>query len=242
MKYFKYLKKGMVSPYQKFQYEADKEYKINNFDESDRGCSNGFYYLKSEQLIHWKNQELYEVEIRGRTKEFSDKNRAEYGKIIKQVPDSTLKAYLADLDTDNKVGYKYIEAMFPFNPFTEIVKPTDKHIELLKGWHSVRHSVGHLVRHSVRHSVGHLVGHSVRDSVWHSVGDSVGDSVWAYTGSLFPNIKKWKYIDHKKGVYPLQPAVDLWYAGLVPSFDGKTWRLHSGEKATIVYEIEKDKL
>lgn len=30
--------------------------------------------------------------------------------------------------------------------------------------------------------------------------------------------------------------IRLWKKGLVPSFDGKTWRLHSGEKAEIVWE------
>jgi hypothetical protein len=28
----------------------------------------------------------------------------------------------------------------------------------------------------------------------------------------------------------------LWDRGLVPSFDGKKWRLHSGPKAKIVWE------
>jgi hypothetical protein len=55
---------------------------------------------------------------------------------------------------------------------------------------------------------------------------------------MFPNIKKWEYIQHEEGVYPYQPCVDLWKDGFVPSFDGKAWRLHSGEKAGIVYELE----
>jgi hypothetical protein len=76
----------------------------------------------------------------------------------------------------------------------------------------------------------------VRASVWESVSANVWESVWAYIGSLFPGIKKWKHINHVPGVYPFQPAVDLWRSGLVPSYDGKTWRLHSGEKAEIVWE------
>ena len=36
------------------------------------------------------------------------------------------------------------------------------------------------------------------------------------------------------GGYPL---VDLWRLGLVPSFDGKTWCLHGGPKAEILYSI-----
>ena len=70
---------------------------------------------------------------------------------------------------------------------------------------------------------------------WASVWDSVRVSVGAYIGSMFP-IKEWKYIKHKRGEYPYQPVVDLWKRGLVPSFDGTTWRLHSGEKAEIMWE------
>jgi len=124
-------------------------------------------------------------------------------------------------------------------------------------WDSVRASVGasmgDSVRASVWDSVGASMGASVWDSVWASMGDSVRASVWdsmrasvwasmrdsmgAYFGSIFsPCISKWKYIEHKKGVYPFQPAVDLWYLGLIPSFDGKIWRLHGGEKGKILWK------
>ena len=114
---------------------------------------------------------------------------------------------------------------------------------------SVRDSVGASVRASVwasvRASVWASVGASVRDSVgasvWDSVWASVGASVWAYIGSLFPKIKTWNYAPKTKG-YPYQPYVDLWRQGIVPSFDGTTWRLHTGEKATIVFEISAEKL
>ena len=71
--------------------------------------------------------------------------------------------------------------------------------------------------------------------------DSVGDSVWAYMGSFF-RIPVWKYVKHPKGKYPYQPLVDLWNKGLVPSFDGKTWRLHGGADATILFKISKEEL
>ena len=89
-------------------------------------------------------------------------------------------------------------------------------------WASVRASV----RDSVRASVCDSVGNSVMDSVWDSVWDSVRDSVWAYISSFFA-------IDYK---YDFSSAVKLWDAGLVPSFDGTTWRLHSGERAAVVFE------
>jgi hypothetical protein len=56
--------------------------------------------------------------------------------------------------------------------------------------------------------------------------------------SLFPNIKQWKYIDHEEGINPFQSGIDLWRSGFVTSFDGYTWRLHSGERANIVYETK----
>ena len=80
----------------------------------------------------------------------------------------------------------------------------------------------------------------VWDSVRGSVGGSVWNLVWAYSGSAFtPVVKKWAYVKHlKKGVYPFQSGVELWKLGLVPSFDGKLWRLHSGKKAEVIWDGE----
>jgi len=114
---------------------------------------------------------------------------------------------------------------------------------------SVNRAVGYSVWNSVRDSIWDWVGHGVRDLVaysvwysgwypdWHLVEDSVIDPIQAYAGSFF-NLNKWEYIKHKDKKYPFQPAVDLWYRNLVPSFDGKTWRLCTGPKARIVYELE----
>ena len=61
-------------------------------------------------------------------------------------------------------------------------------------------------------------------------------SVWAYFGSLFPNIKDWKYVTHKPGEYPFASGVTLWRMGLVTSFDGKVWRLHAGPDGKAIWE------
>ncbi len=105
-------------------------------------------------------------------------------------------------------------------------------------WVSIEGSVGASDRDSVWASVWASVGDSVRASVWASVGASVRASVGAYMSSFFPNIKKWKYIEHKKGKNPYQPLIDLWEMGIVPSYDGKIWRLHSGKKAEIIWKGE----
>ena len=124
-------------------------------------------------------------------------------------------------DLDSLFGWKYSEAINPIHPFKlKPCKVTQQDIANLKRWASV----------------GDPVWDSVRASVWDSVGASVWDPVGAYIGSLFPNIERWKYIEHKEREYPFQCAVDLWKRGFVPSFDGKVWRLHSGKDAKIVYE------
>ena len=93
---------------------------------------------------------------------------------------------------------------------TKVEKPTDEQVGWLKEWASVRDSVG--------------------ASVWASVGNSVrasvGASVWAYISSFFN-------IEYKAD---FSSAIKLWESGLVPSFDGTTWRLHSGKSADVVYE------
>jgi len=145
-------------------------------------------------------------------------------------------------------------------------KITDEHIQLVREWASVRASVRDSVRASVRDSVRGSVGQSVWQSVWPSVWDSVGDSVWdsvgdsvggsvgqsvwqsvvasveasvgAYIGSFF-NLPRtaWGYTDtiQCEG-YPFQPADILWELGLVPSFDGKRWRLHGGPDGRVLWE------
>lgn len=103
------------------------------------------------------------------------------------------------------------------------------------GWVSIWNSYGDSVWVSVGDLVLNLVWDSGRDSVGGLVWNSVVDSVRSYYSSLFPNIKKWKYIIHKKGINPYQPCIDLWKSGLVPSFDGKIWRLH-GKGGKILYK------
>jgi hypothetical protein len=136
------------------------------------------------------------------------------------------------------------------HPF-KIVPPkkiTKEHLSLLKNWASVWASVGASVGASVwasvwasvRDSVGASVWASVRDSVGDSAGASVWDSVWAYSGSFFVLPREsWLYTENIKTTgYPFQPAADLWEMGLVPSFDGKIWRLHGGSDAKILWEGE----
>jgi hypothetical protein len=160
----------------------------------------------------------------------------------------------------SKINLK--EALSPINPLLlpPIEKITQKEINLVIEWDSVRNSVRISVWDSVRNSVlnsvrisvwisvwdsvGNSVLNSVRISVWDSVGNSVWDSVFAYIGSLFKFHRiSWKYTEKiKTKGYPFDSAVKLWKMGLVPSFDGITWRLHTGKDAHVVWQCKKEDL
>ncbi len=220
-------------------------------------------------LYSWNcnDKEIWEVEVKGNKVEIDQyKMRYEKIKIIRKL--SKKEILDLAVKVDKKVKFKFSEILYPFNPLTgKSKKANKKDIDNLKKWISVRDSVRDSVWDSVRDSVRDSVGDSVRASVWISVRDSVRDSVgdsveysvwdsveysvwdsvWASVGVFvrafisyyFHNIKKWKYINHEKGINPFQPCIDLWFRGFVPSFDGKIWRLHSGKYATVVYEWVK---
>jgi len=140
----------------------------------------------------------------------------------------------------NRLDFKTIVEPLIIKPIAnplelpKVEQVTDEQIGWLKDWASiwasVRASVGYSIWASVWDSVWDSVGASVWDSVWASVRDlvwaSVRNSVSAYVSSFFA-------IDHK---HDYSSAMKLWEAGLVPSFDGTMWRLHSGKNAKIVYE------
>ena len=222
MKKYKVLNKDKTSPFKNFKYKLGKEYHCPEIDMcKDNDCSNGLYATGLEGILYSNlsnGKQVYECEVRGKEVVIDQfKQRFEYLKLIRKVPLKELEPLLKK--ESKKLGYDLYRALIPVNPLAfKPSKPTKKDIANLKKWYSVRDSVGY------------------------SVGDAVRDSVWAYISSLFPDIKEWKHIDHKKGINPFQSCIDLWHRGFVPSFDGEIWRLHSGKKAEIVFEIHKDKL
>jgi len=146
------------------------------------------------------------------------------------------------------------------HPFRDIAPPAKierKHILLLKKWDSVGSSIwvsvsgsiGSSIEDSIWVSVRILVRGAMRGSIWGSIWDSiedsirvsVWDSVYAYSGSFF-KIPKWKNVEHIKGAYPFRPAVTLWNQGIVPLFDGITWRLHGGPKTDVLFSITRTEL
>jgi hypothetical protein len=114
----------------------------------------------------------------------------------------------------------------------KVRRVTKQHKQWLKEWDSVWASVRASVWASVWASVGASVRASVGDSVGASVRDLVGDSVGGYTSSFFDIPYEYNFF----------PCINLWESALIPSFDGVSWRLHSGKKADVVYEVGKDEL
>ena len=132
------------------------------------------------------------------------------------------------------------------NPFIDIKTETisDEDVRLLKQWasfrasvwdsvrgsvwDSVRDSVWDSIKNSTRASVWSSIRNYTRDSVWSSVWDSIRNSVGAYMSTFFD-------IKYK---YDFSGCIKLWEKGLVPSFDGDTWRLH-GFGGKILWEWKK---
>jgi hypothetical protein len=253
----------LISPYQDYNYGKvedvlGKKMVCEDFDDNENeDCSIRFYATDIKGLIYslniHKDNRVFEVKMGGRSVINSEyKQGFEEQTIIRMLPKSEVRKLIKE--QSKAMDWDYYHACYPVNPL-KIDKPFDKEkaLKLLKEWDSVWASVWASVLASVRASVSDSVGDFVWVSVWASVSDSVrasvsvsvrasvlysvGDSVWAYISSLFPNIKKWKYIEHKEGVNPFQSSIDLWHMGLVPSFDGEVWRLHKGKKAEVVLEI-----
>ena len=153
-------------------------------------------------------------------------NKYEYNPLTKQFSvdrlnteddSKKIKKFCENLD------FRDIEPLLIVKPIIHPFKDrnrkrvTKEDLILLRGWNSVGDSVWNSVWNSVRNSVGDSVRDSVGDSVWNSVWDSVGDSVGGYFCSFF--LIKYKF--------DFTIVTKLWENGLVPSFDGKIWRLHS---------------
>ena len=184
-------------------------------------------------------------------------NKYEYNPLTKEFTIDMLNNKDDSIRVEKKVrklDFSNIVPQLIVKPIYHPLKKTryrvsKKDIENLKQWVSVWYSVRYSVRVSVGDSVVDSVGYSVWDSVRGSVEDSVRASVWysvwgsvvgsvgAYVSSFFA-LDKWKGIDNKPGENPFQCGIDLWERDLVPSFDGITWRLHSGPNGKIVYEME----
>jgi len=227
---FKVLNSDLTSPFKNFQYEMEKEYICENFDDSNKECSRGFYATNVEGLIYCfiKGRKVFEVEVSGREKRFNQfKHRFEKQTILREISEEELKKLLED--ESHIVGYNLLGLCFPINPFEiEHDRITQLDIDNLKKWISVRK----FVFNSVEDSLIENSTESTRDFVWYALMDSLWelllepiensikilsesskkylielslrDSLKAYQSSIFHNIKEWRYIKHELGVNPFQ--------------------------------------
>ena len=206
---YKVLDTGRMSPYQKMVYELGKKYHCDDFDDDPlHDCSRGFYATDIEGLPYAW--------------------RTGQGKSIYEV-----QVWGEEVEFDQyKRRYENIE----------LTRRCTK-AEIFRAAKNLEGRLGCLLSEILWPINPLCITDRKIDYVsllkqWASVGASVRASVWAYMSSLFPGVKKWQYFDHKPGENPFQPGIDLWRAGYVPSFDGKTWRLHAGPQAEVVYEIQ----
>jgi hypothetical protein len=107
-------------------------------------------------------------------------------------------------------------------------------------WASVKASVGASLWVSVWASIWASLWDSIWDSVWASLWDSIEDSAWASVrgsvrGSVGVYVSSFFNIKYN---FNRDCLLKLYERGFVPSYDGTTWRLHSGPTAEIIYEEE----
>ena len=230
MKKYKVLLANMESPFQRMIYKVGKKYTCSYFNSNQGKDGEGFYASGLDGIMYSYRPErlIFECEVGGESVIYNQfKQRFSEIELGKKLSVNEVKELIKKENYD----WNVLEATFPVNPFKReyIFKRSD--IKLVEKWDYVRNFVGYSVRGSVSDSVGHYVRGSVRDSVGYSVSGAVGysvrGSVWAYISSLFPNIKKWKYIDHAEGENPFQAAIELWRRGAVMSYDGEKYRIHS---------------
>jgi hypothetical protein len=201
------------------------------FDQIGQLCSTSFIHASREPNLCFSGASIpcSAFLVKG-TPILEDRNKAGF------------KELFIEKEIKNKnefFGWNYNEAINPLNPLKiKSSKVNKKHLKLLEIWISVSYSVGDSVWGNVGVRVWDSVWDNVGKSVWESVTASVNASAWdsilAYVGSLyFPIFTK------RDTEYQYQSCVELWKGGFVPSFDGKTWRLHGGEKAAILWESKK---
>jgi len=154
---------------------------------------------------------------------------------------SLVKKKLDKMDWETVVEPLIIKPII--NPLIDVRKQevTEKDIADLKEWAAVVAPVWDSIGTSVRASVTNLVGVSVWKSVWKSVWDGVWNGVWdevwdSIGASVGANMASFFNIKYKEDYSCL---IRLWERGFVPSYDGKTWRLHQGKNAKVVYTMKR---
>ena len=97
---FKKLDFNMISPYQGFEYQINKEYKVDKFNMYiNKSCTNNrIYSILKDQLSKWDGLRVFECKIWGKCiLEDNDKIGSEYIQISRELD---LKEFLEYMDSD----------------------------------------------------------------------------------------------------------------------------------------------
>jgi hypothetical protein len=113
----------------------------------------------------------------------------------------------------------------------ELIEPkVNKHIykysEGSMAWNVVHALAWNIMRDSLWKINIHLNGCFKNDLIAGVIGEQFDQFINAYCFSVFKRCT----------LRSAKIAKKLWEAGLVPSFDGEMWRLHSGKNADVVYK------
>lgn len=224
------------------------------------GEGNLYYFNSKERKEMIKNNrgdyiDSYSVISSDKNLDPDKVNKYEYNPLTKTfivVQINTTKDTEVAEKKVRKLNFKTIVPELVIKPIVhpfkdrDCTKVTKSDIKLLSKWERVRSNIWDSVDDSVDDSdrVRDIVGLNVRASVGTSVGDSAGDSVresvdFSTWDSVRAYISSFFSIKFK---FDFSPCVKLWEKGLVPSFDGKTWRLHGGKDARVLFEISKEEL
>lgn len=130
-----------------------------------------------------------------------------------------------------------------FNPFTDNPKQvTQEDIENLQKWVNITNKIGDkylsyiwdsvdtqsmakLWRKSREQTLFYIFNQQTEKHIWVGMWDCMN----VYLASFFD-------VEYK---FDIKPVVSLWKRGFIASFDGSIWRLHSGKKVEIVYELKE---
>lgn len=143
-----------------------------------------------------------------------------------------------------KLEFDVERALFPVSPLSiEPAIDLDAAIQLCQSWSLVSGSIESSIVKSAKGPATEHVYDSLFDSsftlFWPEIRDSVFGSSWSsvrlslldfmrgYETSIYFAVEDWIGVQHEKGVNPFQPAIDLWEAGYIASYDGEVWRLHT---------------
>lgn len=215
------------------------------FDPDDPAYINSFFGFSNDDVMYRNSYEYNPFTGKLTQKELNVKDDS--AMVMKQIQ-------MLDLQTIIE-PFRFHSIVQPLN-MPKVETPTEKMIELLEKWASIReflyyfrhYSVGHSVVNTIKSSMAQPTAEFLLNSVVKSVVlnglfdgtqcDAYVDAIYAYASSFF-HFKEWDKVKNEPFVNPFQSCIDLWNMGIIPASNGKYWRLCSGEEMDTIYEYGK---